>query len=108
MLLTTAAFLTAVGFLAFVGGQLGNYPEIAVIGAVLVVGVGAAIADSGLERQTGVVETTNETTNTTVKEFQYQQVPLPTNLPLGSLMAILGGVGVLRALNNAGRQGGSI
>lgn len=102
MLLATAAFLTAAGFVAWGGGVLLDYPAIAVIGATLVVGVGASIATDGLTRQTGVVETTNDSTNTTVKDFQYTQVEVASSFPLGFLLTLLGGIGVLHPLNGVG------
>lgn len=99
MLLSTAAFLTAAGFIAWAGGQTAGYPAIAVIGAILVLGVGASVADGGLERQSGVIERENTTANETIKEYQFEQAQLSDQLPLGFLLTLLGGVGTLHALN---------
>ena len=49
MLLTTAAFLSILGFLAWVLGHVYSYQGIATLGAVLMVGVGAAVMVGGLE-----------------------------------------------------------
>jgi hypothetical protein len=105
MILTTAAFLTFVGLGVFVLGAVFGQREVAVIGATLVLGVGAMTTLGGLEVRSGdrVVETSN---NTTVTEFQYRQVETPTRLPLGALMMLLGSTLAIRGVNDVG--GGSV
>lgn len=100
MILTIAASLTLCGFLAFVLGNLLGHHGVAVIGGVLVVGVGAMVATGGLEHRSGEVRTTTEN-NATVVEYQYAQADLPARLPLGYLLMLLGSVFVLRGLNSA-------
>lgn len=109
MILQTAAFLTAVGFITWVAGILLDYQGIATIGAALVIGVGAMIAANGLSYQSGEVRDysyINES-NTTVQDsavirHTYTQVATPQQLSLGMLVMLLGGVQVLRALNPEG------
>jgi hypothetical protein len=106
MILSTAAFLTLVGFLAWIVGAIFGHQEVAVIGATIVLGVGAMIVGGGgLEQKTGerVTQTSN---NTTVTEFQYQKVDTPTQLPLGLLLVLLGGVLTIHGVNDVG--GGSV
>lgn len=92
--LLPASVLVLFGFFLFGAGYVADSPGIAVIGGIIVVGVGAAITvGGGVYEQTGEREViTNETANRTVVETtpQYQAVDLPINLPLGFL-TMLGG-----------------
>jgi len=92
--LLPASLLVLFGFALFAAGYVADSPGIAVIGGVLVVGVGAAITvGGGIYEQTGEREViTNETANRTVVQTtpQYQAVDLPINLPVGFL-TMLGG-----------------
>jgi hypothetical protein len=102
MIVTTLALLLALGFAAFVLGNVLGYQGIAMIGAVLIVGAGAAVADGGIETKSGVtVETTSA--NTTVETYQYQTSETPVNLPFGGLVMLLGGVLALRSIDTGGR-----
>jgi hypothetical protein len=101
VILLTATLLVLFGFLAFIVGNVRGYTALAVIGGVLIVGVGASVHDSGLEHKTGVQKTiTNESANTTTVETQaeYQQVQLPLNLPLGFLILLMGALLCLQSL----------
>jgi hypothetical protein len=93
-----------VGFVAFILGAVFSYQSVAVIGAVMIVGVGAVITTSGVEHRTGEV-VTNSTANETVHEFTYERTETPTNLPLGTLFMLLGGVLALRGLYDIGPGG---
>lgn len=100
MLLTTAGFLTTLGFAAWILGILLGHREVAVIGGTLVLGVGAMMtAQGGLEHQVGSVEYTNAD-NQTVTEYEYEQIETPAHLPLDWLVMLLGGVFIIHALNN--------
>lgn len=101
MLLTTAAFLSAVGFVCALFGYATSHFEVAVIGGVLILGVGAVVAGAGggLETKTGETEIQVDS-NTTETENQYSAVETPTQLPLGSVVMILGGTIVLRSFND--------
>lgn len=101
MILSTAAILIGVGALFWVLGTFFDYTGIAVIGAVIVLGVGVAATTDGLYHQTGVIETVNSTTNTTITEFQYERVEISNRFPLGMLILLLGGVGALHPLAEA-------
>ena len=101
MILTSVAFLVTLGFALFVlGNVVPGIPEgytqaIAVLGAVIVLGVGAGVSVDGLSYKSGEVHSTNSTTNTTTIEYQYQAVGLPVKLPLGLLLMIFGALGIM-------------
>jgi len=82
-------------------GLLFEYRGIAVIGATIIVGVGAVVAEDGLQHQTGTVEHTVDS-DTTEIERQYAEVETPLNLNLGTLIILIGGVLALHGLNDAG------
>lgn len=92
--LLPAAAVVLFGFFMFVAGSIGDYPAIAVIGGVIVVGVGAGITLQGsLDHKVGEREViTNETDNRTVVDHEpiYEPIDLPSGLPLGFL-TMLGG-----------------
>jgi hypothetical protein len=92
--LLPASVLVLFGFALFAAGYVADSPGIAVVGGVIVVGVGAAITvGGGVYEQTGEREViTNESANRTVVETsaQYKPVDLPINLPLGFLTMIGG------------------
>lgn len=101
MILTTAALLTAFGFVAWISGLVLDYPGIAVIGGVLVVGVGAMVMESGLEYRDGEVR--NNTSADTVEiTHTYEKVPTPQHLSMGVLTLLLGGVMSLQSINRFG------
>ncbi len=98
MILTAAVFLTALGFVTFVVGNLLGYQEIALIGGVLIFGVGFAVSVDGVSVESGEVKT--EVDNSTIEvEHQYQQMNTPDSLPVGLLVMLVGGTLSLRALN---------
>ena len=98
MILTAAVFLTALGFVTFVVGNLLGYQEIALIGAILIFGVGFAVSVDGVSYQSGEVRT--EVDNSTVQvEQQYQEMNTPDSLPVGTLVMLVGGTLSLRAMN---------
>jgi len=57
MLATIAGFLTALGFGSWIAGIMFRYRGLAVIGGVLVVGVGAMVTTGGLQYETGTAQT---------------------------------------------------
>lgn len=102
MIITTLALLLSLGFVAFLVGNAFGYQGIAVIGAVLIVGAGAAVTGDGVEVRTGErIESTSA--NTTVTEYQYETSETPVNLPFGVLMMLMGGVLALRTIDPGGR-----
>lgn len=76
MLLTSAAVLSALGFGAWILGSAFEYPAIAVIGGVIVVGVGAMVTANGLRYQSGSTTDQALQTNQTVTN---ETVPIEPN-----------------------------
>ena len=120
MLLTTAAFLSILGFLAWVLGHVYSYQGIATLGAVLVVGVGAAVMVGGLETPAGEerVQIDTNTTNTTTTDgtttsvttteqtatevqTTYEPIGTTSSFPTGLVVTLLGGVMTLRAVEGS-------
>jgi len=97
MIITVAAFLTTLGFAGFVVGSVFEMREVAVIGGVLIVGVGAMVTQNGLSHRSGEV-TQNVSADTSATEYEYQRVETQTQLPLGTMWMLLGGALVLRSL----------
>lgn len=101
MLLTIAAVLTVFGLLLFAAGEVFGYQAVAVIGAVVILGVGGSIVTGGLEHRTGQVET-QISANETVVDYQTEPVQTQSQFPLGLLVMLAGGVAALRALDPGG------
>jgi hypothetical protein len=108
MLLYIALALSGLGFFAFVAGQVLDMAGVAVIGAVIVVGVGAMVTGTGLEYRDGErvdKEFGGENNSTVVGETvvpTYTQLDTPQHLSLGMLWLLLGGTLTLRGINRAG------
>jgi len=121
VILSTAAFLSALGFVTFLVGHLYSYQGIATIGAVLIVGLGAGVMVGGLEVESGQqrvemantttdgerVDVTANTTNissvsqtdaTVVVETTYEPIGTTSSFPLGVVLTLLGGVMTMRTL----------
>lgn len=97
MILSTAAFLSALGTAMWLIGQLNNYQGIATIGAILMVGVGAAAMVDGIQTESGEIET--ELSDGSVEiETQYTDIGTTTSFPLGMLLTLLGGTMTARAI----------
>lgn len=100
MILTTSVFLTGLGMAAWIAGFVLDMPGVAAIGGVLVVGVGAMVMVDGLQHRDGKTETVNDTTNTTTVQYDYKQVNTLSSFPLGAMLTLMGGVQVLRSMDN--------
>lgn len=102
MLITTAAFLSILGLVAWVLGHVYAYQGIATLGAVLMVGVGAGVMVTGLEVEAGEerVEIDSQTTEVTTV---YEPIETSSSFPTGLVLTLLGGVMTMRAL-----EGGQI
>ena len=98
MILSTAVFLTTLGFGAWILGTFWGYQGIAAIGAIFVVGVGTAAMVDGVETQTGEVETQTDA-NTTAIDYAYEPIGTTQSFPLGLLTTLLGGAMIGRTLN---------
>ena len=101
MILQTASILTTLGFATWLIGLLLEYRGVAVIGATIIVGIGAVVIDDGLQERAGEVERTTAN-NTTEIDYQYREVETPMNLNLGTIITLLGGVLALHGINDAG------
>lgn len=107
MLLYIALGLSGLGFLTFVVGQVFDMAGVAVIGAVLIVGVGAMVTGTGLEYRDGKTEKqyykngSNSDLDRVAVTPHYSQVDTPAQLPLGMLWLLLGGTLTLRGINRA-------
>lgn len=110
MILTTAAFLILLGLGTWVIGAVFEYSGVAVIGATLVIGVGAMFTATGLKYQSGETVDNNLTTNQSGNDteiavnnstttYEYTNVQTPTRLPLGILVMLLGGAFALRGID---------
>lgn len=88
--------LFVVGLVVWLAGASRGQVGIAVIGAILVLGVGGTVVVDGLEVEAGQIETVDN--NTTTVEPTYQTAQIAEVLPLGSVVLILGGVMLIQAL----------
>lgn len=97
MLIHVAAFLSTLGFALWVAGTLLEYHGLGMVGAALMVGVGAMTMTDGLEVQTGEVHT-----NTSADQMEishtYSPVDTLATFPLGLLVTLAGGVAGVRSL----------
>jgi len=100
MILTTAAFLTLLGMSTWVLGHVFEYQGIATLGAVVMIGVGAAAMVDGLETETG--EERVEVENTTTVETIYEPIGTTSSFPTGLVLTLLGGVMTMRSLEGSG------
>jgi len=100
MILTTAAFLTLLGMSTWTLGHIFDYQGIATLGAVLMVGVGAATMIDGLETETG--EERVQVDNTTTVEAIYEPIGTSSSFPTGLVLTLLGGVMTMRSLEGSG------
>ena len=101
MILTTAAFLTLLGMSTWVLGHVFEYQGIATLGAVLMVGVGAAVMVDGIETATGEQRVEVDNTTTTV-ETVYDPIGTTSSFPTGLVLTLLGGVMTMRSLEGSG------
>jgi len=100
VLWTLAGFLTLFGFGMWIVGSVFEYIGIAMIGAAIIIGTGAVVADGGLEYETGETRI-EESNNTTVIEKDYQSINTPQQLSLGGLWMLFGGLLAIHRLNES-------
>jgi len=101
VILVTASILVLFGFVLFVAGNLFDQTALAVVGGVIVVGIGSSVVDSGLQHKVGEQRViTNETANRTVvnTDAEYREVQMPMNLPFGFLILLVGALLVFQPL----------
>lgn len=99
MLWTIAGFVTLLGFGMWIVGSVFDYVGVAMIGAVIIIGAGAMVTDSGLEYSTGETQI-QESDNRTVVEENYQSIETPQQLSLGGLWMLFGGLLAIQKLND--------
>lgn len=104
MILTTVAVLVGIGLALFATGHHFDRPEIAMFGAIIIIGVGAGGAVDGYQVQTGEVQVTENTaeneTVTTINET-YDDVSVHTEFPLAIVLLLLGAVMLIGASGEA-------
>lgn len=98
MLLVPALTLSAFGLVVWALGLQMGYKGIAVIGAVLVVGVGVGVLDTGLQQKAGTVENSVNSSTTEIS-VQREPVPLTATFNVGFMWTLLGGALALQALS---------
>lgn len=92
MMLSAAAALGVLSMVLFLGGLLVDRPELAMFGAIIMIGVGASGAVDGINVKTGEVEVTNETANETYVNGTFEDVETHTGFPLDIVLLLLGAV----------------
>lgn len=105
MILTSAAVVAAFGLALFALGQVTDNPGVALVGAIFIIGVGAAGATGGYQVADGetVIEYNNSSTNETVTDVEttYKDVETPQDLPLGVMVTLTGFVLFIGAAGRA-------
>jgi len=99
MLVVPAIALSVFGLAVWAIGLQMGYRGVAVLGGVLVVGVGTSILLTGLEQQVGTVEQTVNSSHTIIS-MQTEPVTLISSFDAGLVWSLLGSVLVLQGINN--------
>ena len=97
--------LIALGVGIWLAGNWMGYPEVVVIGAVIVLGAGGSAALGDLVYKSGEIHNTTAANETAISN-QYESVPVPNRLPIGGVVMILGGMGTVRGLEVWDEMGG--
>jgi hypothetical protein len=103
MILQTATLLLAVGFAAFIVGHISGHPGVAMIGAIVIIGVGATAMTGGIQHQDGTTEYTNAQ-NETVTERTYSDISTMSEFPVGVMLMGLGAVLLLTSTGQASEE----
>jgi hypothetical protein len=98
MILILAATFTALGFLGWILGIVLDMPGVAMLGAILVVGVGGMVMTDGLQVRDGQVER-NVSSDETEIDYTYSEFEPMDRWPVGELWLLLGGIMALRSLS---------
>jgi multisubunit Na+/H+ antiporter MnhB subunit len=91
MILQSAAVVAALGLVLFILGYSFDRPELVMLGAIVVIGVGASGMAGGFQVADGTVEYTNAE-NETVTEKTYSDVETQGDFPLGVVVTLIGTV----------------
>lgn len=93
--------LIGLGLALFVIGLFGGRPELTLIGAIVIVGIGGVGVLDGYEVATGQVQAFNNTSNTTTINTTFQPVKSIEQFPVGVIIAIIGGLMFFAAAEGA-------
>lgn len=108
MLIEVAGVFSLLGIVMFMGGMAYDRPELMMIGAIVVIGIGGTGAVQGFQVQTGSeeVQTYNNTTNTTTTEIneQYEDVSAISSFPLELIVLLIGVIMLMTATGRASEQ----
>lgn len=105
MILTSAAVVAGLGFVLFIAGSALDRPEVAMFGAIIVVGIGGTGAMDGYQVKTGEVHKTDEANNTTVINNTYEDLSIHTDFPLDIVIILLGAVMLMSSAGEASEAG---
>lgn len=89
MLLETSVAIASLGFITFVVGGILRRPELAMIGAIIVIGLGATMELDGVQVKTGEIHNTTDS-NETVISNQYEDIATHSEFPFGIVVILLG------------------
>lgn len=95
MILILAATFTALGFIGWIVGYLLEMPGLAVLSAILVVGVGGMVLTDGLQVRDGEIQT-NTSSDETEIQYTYSEFEPMDYWPIGELWLLFGGLLTLR------------
>jgi hypothetical protein len=101
MMLVPALLLSIFGLAVWTAGIVLEYRGIAVLGGVVVVGVGTSILLTGLEQQVGTVEQTVNSSHTIISA-QTEPVTLISSFDAGLVWSLLGSVLTLQGIHSEG------
>lgn len=97
MILTTFIAIFAIGLATFALGSIISRPDIAVVGAVIILGVGGVALVEGIVVQTG--ETIEETeNNVTIVQDTYSDISTLTSFRFEFVVLLLGALMVFKSL----------
>lgn len=104
MIFETAVMLTSIGLVLYMAGYYFDRPELAMFGAIIIIGIGAAGVVDGYEVRTGEErEITNVSENETVEvvNHTYEDVEIHGDFPLPIVVLLLGAVMLIGAAGEA-------
>lgn len=108
MLLQTAAIFAGLGIAFFVIGLVFDRPELALFGAIIVIGVGGTGVVQGYQVAVGEnVTIENVSSNTTVEtsETTYEDVTAISSFPLEIIVLLLGAIMLISSAGEASETG---
>jgi hypothetical protein len=106
MILATAAALSVLGVVLFVIGEWTGNAGVSMVGAIIVIGVGAAGMTTGIEVASGQNVTAVTENNTTTKTIEtvYTDIDTATDFPVGVIVLAAGSIMLLGATGRASEK----